>query len=269
MYLSKNAPKSPLRYPGGKSKARSQILKYIPDDTKTLYSPFMGGGWVELACAYNNVNVKGFDLYLPLVEFWQCILEDPIKLNEYVKKYHPLSRNDFYEYKTTHYDLKDIYDRAAVFFAVNKSSFSGMTFSAGMSKNHPLFNESTMDYVRRFKIKNLQVSQADFKTSIEAAGDNLLYLDPPYDVDGCFYGDEGSMHRDFDHEELCEILKTKNNWILSYNDNVHVRSMYKNYTIHVPNWTYYMTSDFKSKEVLIMTDNIAEYKIKSSLDYYC
>ncbi|WP_406833349.1 DNA adenine methylase [Wolbachia endosymbiont (group A) of Tiphia femorata] len=37
--------KSPLRYPGGKSRAISQIInKYIPKGLSTLCSPFIGGG---------------------------------------------------------------------------------------------------------------------------------------------------------------------------------------------------------------------------------
>ncbi|WP_369409719.1 MULTISPECIES: DNA adenine methylase [unclassified Wolbachia] len=37
--------KSPIRYPGGKSRAVSQIInEYIPRGLSTLCSPFIGGG---------------------------------------------------------------------------------------------------------------------------------------------------------------------------------------------------------------------------------
>ena len=38
--------KSPLRYPGGKSKAIDQIAEYIPDSFSEYREPFVGGGSV-------------------------------------------------------------------------------------------------------------------------------------------------------------------------------------------------------------------------------
>lgn len=42
---------SPLRYPGGKSRAARQIALYLPKDLKRLVSPFFGGGSFEFYCA--------------------------------------------------------------------------------------------------------------------------------------------------------------------------------------------------------------------------
>jgi DNA adenine methylase len=40
--------KSPLRYPGGKSKAIDNIIPHIPLDIKEFREPFVGGGSVFL-----------------------------------------------------------------------------------------------------------------------------------------------------------------------------------------------------------------------------
>ena len=42
--------KTPLRYPGGKSRAIVKLLQYLPDLTqvKEFREPFLGGGSVEL-----------------------------------------------------------------------------------------------------------------------------------------------------------------------------------------------------------------------------
>ena len=61
--------KSPLRYPGGKTRAASNILQYIPKNTKTICSPFLGGGSLELMCANNGMMVKAYDGFEPLVVF--------------------------------------------------------------------------------------------------------------------------------------------------------------------------------------------------------
>ncbi|MBT7252518.1 MAG: DNA adenine methylase, partial [Candidatus Nitrosopelagicus sp.] len=52
--------KSPLRYPGGKSRAVKEIWKYIePLEPKTLCSPFFGGGSLEIFCAQQGIKVTG------------------------------------------------------------------------------------------------------------------------------------------------------------------------------------------------------------------
>ena len=42
-------PKSPLRYPGGKSRALKQILPLIPVNISEFREPFVGGGSVFFA----------------------------------------------------------------------------------------------------------------------------------------------------------------------------------------------------------------------------
>ena len=45
MMILNKEPKSPLRYAGGKSRSVSEIVKFIPPETKSLAAPFMGGRW--------------------------------------------------------------------------------------------------------------------------------------------------------------------------------------------------------------------------------
>ena len=79
--------KTPLRYPGGKSRAVKHILPLIPEGCRELCSPFLGGGSVELAVAERGTVVHGYDFFEPLVWFWQALLEDPQKLLSYVEQY--------------------------------------------------------------------------------------------------------------------------------------------------------------------------------------
>ena len=51
--------RSPLRYPGGKSRAVSAILETIPNGITALTSPFFGGGSIELALVNRGVRVHG------------------------------------------------------------------------------------------------------------------------------------------------------------------------------------------------------------------
>lgn len=255
-------PKSPLRYPGGKSRAVSIISKYIPKNTTQLCSPFFGGGSLELACAQNGIRVYGYDSFGPLVDFWELLLANPKKLAGNVEKYRPLKKEKFYELQKIQLESKSKLERAIVFFVLNRTSFSGSTLSGGMASggphNNPRFTKSSIDKLRKFKIKNLTIQQADFKKSIPRHKNALLYLDPPYLIQSKLYGKKGDLHKNFDHTGLARILKKRNNWILSYNNSKEIHELYSDYTILYPDWKYGMSHDKSSREVLILSHDIAK-----------
>jgi DNA adenine methylase len=47
---------SPLRYPGGKSRAVKTIIPLMPKNYAEFREPFVGGGSVFLAALQNNAN---------------------------------------------------------------------------------------------------------------------------------------------------------------------------------------------------------------------
>jgi DNA adenine methylase len=252
--------KSPLRYPGGKSRAVKIISKYIPKDTIQLCSPFFGGGSLEIYCAQNGIRVYGYDSFRPLVDFWQVLLKNPQKLAASVKKYHPLKKEKFYELQKLQIQSKSKLERASVFFVLNRTSFSGSTLSGGMASggtdNNPRFTKSSIEKLKSFRIKNLTVQQLDFKKSIPRHKKALLYLDPPYLIQSKLYGKKGDLHRNFDHAGLAKILKKRDSWILSYNNSKEIHEIYSDYTILYPDWKYGMSNNKKSREVLILSHDL-------------
>ena len=256
--ILKREPRSPLRYAGGKSRGVMQISNFIPQETKVIYSPFLGGGSVELACAANGIFVYGYDNFKPLVEFWQCLLKDRIRLAEIIREYHPLSKTRFYELQRSYNSHQSKYERAAIFYVLNRSSFSGTTMSGGMSPNHPRFTISSIERIENFQIENLYVEQADFKELIPKSKNKLLYLDPPYLINQRLYGNKGDLHNGFDHPGLYDILKNRDNWILSYNECDEIDDLYDDFAFYYPEWKYGMSNNKKSREVLIFSDDLAE-----------
>jgi len=113
-----------------------------------------------------------------------------------------------------------------------------------------------VDRIRNFRIENLTVEYADFKESINKHKKDLLYLDPPYLIKNELYGNRGSMHKNFDHEELTKILKKRGKWVLSYNNSDEIREMYDGFQFEYPEWTYGMSKDKKLKEIIILSDDI-------------
>ena len=161
--------RTPLRYPGGKSRAIKHIIPLIPKDVQTLCSPFFGGGSIELACTSIGISVKGYDIFEPVVNFWQCLLNDPSRLASQVMRYYPLERKRFYELQKRYASIRDKIDGAAVFYTLNRSSFSGTTLSGGMSPEHPRFTQSSIDKLRALTIHNLSIEKMCYTGSYPEA----------------------------------------------------------------------------------------------------
>jgi len=278
--------KTPLRYPGGKSRAVKHILPLVPSDVTELCSPFLGGGSVELAFNQERGGtVYGYDLFEPLVWFWEALLENPEKLADaadamrvhdeaFVEHTYKLAckKNDNKKpekqlppeeilrpevvrgllektCKAIREDLKKAtvgsIENAARFYAINRSTFSGATFSGGWSLEaaYARFTDSGIERLREFKVKNFHVACESFQTSIFKHPDAFLYCDPPYllgkDKDK-LYGIGGDMHQGFPHRELYNILSEREGWVLSYNDCEEIRKLYSDYEIRDAKWAYGM-----------------------------
>jgi DNA adenine methylase len=251
--------RSPLRYPGGKTRAIEFITRFFPKKLDVLLSPFFGGGSIELLVASQGTIVYGYDIFSPLVEFWQCLTTQSNQLADEVEKYYPLPKERFYELQHTQTKFKTKLERAAVYYVLNRSSFSGATLSGGMSPDHPRFTLSSIERLRDHSNPNIKIAKADFKTSLEKHPFTFAYLDPPYLIKSSLYGRKGNAHKDFDHEGLADILKSREHWILSYNDCDEIRNLYDGFHILTPNWKYGMSNDKMSKEVLVFSK---DYKIK-------
>lgn len=251
---------SPLRYPGGKSRAVKHILPLIVGRTQTLISPFIGGGAIEIAAADSGVQVLGFDVLGPLTDFWHWALTDAKALAERVAKFHPLSQPQFQALQAQCEGLSG-QDRAAVFFVLNRASFSGLTLSGGMAgPRDTRFTPSAIRNLGKFRSPNLQVSQADFRETLSSLPVDFAYLDPPYLLKHSnLYGVRGDTHKHFDHAALASALKQrKSHWLLSYNDCPAIRQLYAGHVIQTPAWSYGMSKAKQSSEVLIYSDGLSE-----------
>ncbi|WP_375624887.1 MULTISPECIES: DNA adenine methylase [unclassified Bartonella] len=248
--------KSPLRYPGGKSRAVPMIINNYIRKRKTVCSPFVGGGSIELTLAKRGTRVYAYDAFKPLVIFWQMLLKDASALAEKVREYEDMTSVMFYNLQKTFWNIKNQLEIAAVFFVLNRSSFSGTTLSGGMSPGHPRFNYRSIERLKDFKIENFTVEHRDFTESIPKHFNDFLYCDPPYLINQKLYGHKGDKHNSFDHQALAELLRKRQGWVLSYNDCVEVRELYKGHTILNPEWTYGMGNNKKSNELVILSKDL-------------
>ena len=260
-YPGLSSIRSPLRYPGGKTRAISEILRFIPSEIEILCSPFLGGASVELACARASIKIFGYDVFAPLIDFWQEAIVNARDLADYVEKTHfaNFSRDHFYRLQETAEILPRRKQRAGAFFALNRASFSGTTLSGGMSPGTPRFTASAIARLRALQVANLSVKRLNFADSIARHSGDFLYLDPPYMIEQALYGKKGNTHKNFDHFGLADILRARGNWILSYNDSANTRDLYRGYATRPLLWAYGMSKHKKCREILILSHDIADY----------
>ena len=66
------ALKTPLRYPGGKSKAIKTLSAWYPKVITEYREPFIGGGSIAIDVTKSNPDIPVWinDLYVPLYNFW-------------------------------------------------------------------------------------------------------------------------------------------------------------------------------------------------------
>lgn len=245
---------APIRYAGGKSLAVGLIIELIPDNTKRLISPFLGGGSVEVACAVDlGLPVVACDIFDILINCWDVQLHNPELLYRRLLKFSP-TRKGFKEVKERlkkHWDNEEKlgkFDLAAYYYFNHNTSygphFLGWPSSVYLQRER---YQTLLEKVRGFRANNMSVECASFENFIPKYPNDLLYCDPPYYLDGdskTFVGlyphrNFPIHHKNFNHEKLRDLLFAhKGDFILSYNDCSTIREWYKGFDMIAPSWQY-------------------------------
>lgn len=193
--------KPPYVYVGGKRRMLKLIAENIPHEFGNYFEPFLGGGAVALHVMQNYPNrhyhLSDFNEEIPLV--WLAIRDNPDTLNDLLEE-HSSRHNEQYFYSVRNWDRNGVLEfhtdieRAARFIYICGASFGGgYTFdksgfcNKSWAKSRPYFKPDTDNIIELNQLLNdraIHIYKRDFKDVGEQmrAGD-LIYLDPPYDVD--------------------------------------------------------------------------------------
>jgi DNA adenine methylase len=259
--------KSPLRYPGGKSRAVETIAKLLPDFDE-FREPFLGGGsvFVYVKQRYPNKKFWVNDLYSELYKFWEMTQRDVNalvdKVNEWREKY-PVGKELFQFLNKNINDFNDL-ERAAAFFIFNRITFSGTTLSGGYSEGAFIgrFTESSIKRLNDLAkvINGSTITNYDYEELVKKEGENVfIFLDPPYysATKSALYGKNGNLHKSFDHRRFAANMKNcKHKWLITYDDSEYIRNLFSFANIIPWNLTYGMRnitehSDQTGKELFI------------------
>ena len=276
--------KTPLRYPGGKSRACTKLDQFFPDlrDYKEYREPFLGGGSVAIHITkkYPHLQVWVNDLYEPLVNFWKTLQDDGYalykRLQELKSRYpdRGSAKGLFLEAKELVNDdsVSPLY-RACAFYVINKCSFSGLTESSSFSKQAS-DNNFSMRGIEKLQgytqiIKDWKITNLSYEQLLTDDKKCFTYLDPPYDIKDNLYGKKGSMHNGFNHDDFAaDCDRFIGHQLISYNSSQLVKDRFKDYQTGEFDLTYtmrsvgeYMREQKERKELLLFnygTEGLAE-----------
>jgi len=239
--------KSPLRYPGGKSRAIQQMKSLLPKYFKEYREPFVGGGsfFIYLKQVFPELKIWINDLNPELYFFWKYAQIDSEKLAKEVLKV-KTDRADgqvlFNELVNVKIETLTEFERAVRFFVLNRITFSGVVESGGYSQLAftGRFTDSSIERVSKLGklLEGIKVTFLDYGEVLSSGGKEVFtFLDPPYfkATKSKLYGKNGILHTGFNHDQFAEEMKRCNHsWLITYDDSPEIRKNFEFANIY--NW---------------------------------
>lgn len=258
----KKIVKSPLRYPGGKSRAIEKIIPLIPKDCKEFREPFVGGGSVFLNYKQViNPDAKYVinDLNEDLACFWKIARDRNEELVNRIQeiKDETIDGRKLHKYFVDNHENLTDFERAVRFFVLNRITFSGTVDSGGYSKQafEKRFTDSSIYRVSLLDelLESVEVLNVDYKELLSNEGEDVfIFLDPPYSnaVKSKLYGKNGNLHTGFDYKRFAEDMKKcKHNWLITLNNSPDIVELFSFANIYEWELQYGM-NNYKQKKAL-------------------
>lgn len=240
--------KSPLRYPGGKSKALGQIFNFLPPRFTDYREPFIGGGSVFIYLKQQRpllrawINDFNYDLYC----FWKFAQAEPHEMTAEIAKIKRENKDGRQLFQSltagVSADISD-FDRAVRFFVLNRITFSGTVEAGGYSQKafEARFTDSSIERLRKLSQlldENVVITNLDYDEMLRELGEDVfIFLDPPYlsATKSKLYGKKGALHTGFDHARFAEAMRAcRHKWLITYDDCPEVRENFL--FAHVYEW---------------------------------
>jgi DNA adenine methylase len=230
------AIKSPLRYPGGKSRAIQRMKDLLPEQFDEYREPFAGGGSFFIYLKQQSPSLKIWinDLNPELYCFWKYAQIDSQELAReliMIKKQRQNGQELFDELLNIKISSLTEFERAVRFFILNRITFSGVVESGGYSQLafETRFTDSSIERVSRLGplLEGIRITQLDYRQLLQNDDSFVFtFLDPPYfkATKSRLYGKNGILHTSFSHAEFAQEMKQcKHSWLITYDDSPEIR----------------------------------------------
>lgn len=225
--------KAPFGWVGGKTKLAKDIIDLIPDNHSIYIEVFGGAASVLYQKQPSKLEVLN-DINSELINLHRAIRNNPQTLSMFLNDLF-ISREIFDDIRKRKMKPKNNIERAAFYFYQLTQSFGSKGDSFAMSAKA---GRKPKNIYRDFKkisdrLKGVTIENMSFSKLIPLYDkeDAFFYIDPPYVSTESYYKNTGGFGIK-EHEQLAELLsKVKGKFLLSYNDSVVVRELYKDFNI--------------------------------------
>lgn len=244
-----------VKWAGGKRSIINDIKKLVPEEYKTYYEPFVGGGAVLFELAPKNAVINDYNS--ELMNVYNCIKDD----NKFAAMCRELNNHETNHSEEYYYAVRSLdknkkrfskladYKRAARTIYLNKSCFNGLY---RVNKN----NEFNVPFGKKLKVNtydgvnltliytylnlnNIKILNTDYEESVKNAkkGD-FIYFDPPYDSDTTTFNDytENGFGKE-EQKRLSKVFKDLANKgcyvMLSNYNTILIKELYKDFNINI------------------------------------
>lgn len=274
---------TPVRYPGGKSRAVKFLMPKMPEGITEYREPFVGGGSMAFAFSQANPDAKIWinDLYYNLYCFWTALQSDPKGFGQAMiekkliaeEKGEEGHRALFAESKEVLKNIEwySIHDVGVAWWCLNKMSFSGLSESGTLSKQACASNFSMLQCTKLeaygHHIKEWRITNEDYTVLLErTTASTLVFLDPPYQFVGgdgksLLYGKDGGMHKGFNHLKFAVDCRLRDaQMMVTYDSNPELIELWKDWYPESWDLTYTMHSgknyreNEKKRQELLLTN---------------
>jgi DNA adenine methylase len=277
---------SPLRYPGGKSKALNKINHFIEFDFSEYREPFVGGGsvFIYLKQIRPEAKFKINDLNYDLFCFWNTLKKNVEDMLTEISKIKNCCADGKLLYNKLACSPKDLdeFQRAVRFYVLNRITYSGTVDSGGYSAESfkKRFTVSNMEKLRPLSdlLQDVEITNQSYEKLLSKNGKRVfVFLDPPYLKTNkkALYGINGNLNKSFNHIEFANNIKRcRHKWLITYDDTEPTRSLF-NFTedVHLHPWElqYAMNNvgnnkPLRGKELLI--SNYVPSQCEEAIDTY-
>ena len=259
---------TPLRYPGGKSRAIKFLSQHLPK-IESYREPFLGGGSMALYVTqtYPNTDVWVNDLYYPLYAFWVTLRDHGQQLCDDLRELKTELGESYDAHKMAFDDAKDklnndIYESGFNFYVANKCSFSGLTANSSFSKqaSRANFTFRGIDKLPALSelIQGWRISNHSYEEMLYGRN-AFVFLDPPYAIKDNLYGNKGDMHKSFDHKLFAAYAcASEQKCMITYNSELFIKDRFPDWYQKDWDLTYTMrssgtyTKDQKKRKELLL-----------------
>ena len=236
--------RSPLRYPGGKSRVVKRLLEFIPPHSD--YREIFAGG-AALFFAKERVASSWLNDLHPGLHAFYSALRDSFESFAEACLNQEGNLRDLFDYWAERRDLMEsdgddnLLERAVQFFFINRTVWGGRVVFDPARKSRLYFSnpegwsniQTRLDRLRAIskKLSSVKVTCQDFQHCLSnCSGDTFIYADPPYMRDSICHATDKLYDKSFTlacHNRLASVLNNiPAKVMLSYDDCEEVRNLY-------------------------------------------